>query len=448
MIVAHAIGGIKDLPIPGLFFLYGGAAVLALSFIALGVLWTDPHLEEADQGSPLQPPILSRILLSRELRIVLGFAGTATFALALATAFFGTLDWDSNLTPTLVWVIFWLALVWLSVLIGNVWSVISPFSAVADLTAWLTRGWHWRTRPYPWRLGRWPGAVPLFSFAAMELVYPHPSHPRTLGVAMCIYTVITFGGMLVYGRRAWLDNGEAFNVYFGLFSRISPFTVYEEDGEREILVRPPLVSLANWAPNPGSLAFVSVMLGTVVYDGISRTTAFRSFIGENFSSDTVQRFVELGFMVATVVAVATAYTIAVRLARVRTDVDPQTPAVLSPYFLSSLVPIALVYSIAHYFSLLVGQGQLIWALISDPFGNGSNFFGTADFEPNLKPLTTHEIWYIQVAALVIGHMLGIVLAHDRAVSLYEGKAALRSQYAMLMLMIVFTVGGLYLLSRP
>jgi hypothetical protein len=319
---------------------------------------------------------------------------------------------------------------------------------VADVVAWLTRGHQWRTRPYPVWLGRWPGAVLLFAFAAMELIFPHPTHPRDLGAAMCIYTAITFGGMLLFGRSAWLENGESFNVYFGLFSRISPFTVYEEDGEREILVRPPLVSLANWVPNAGSLAFVSVMLGTVVFDGLSRTSKFKSFLGENFSTDAQQRLVELGFMVGTVVFVAAAYTAAVRLARVRTDVDPSTPARLSPYFLSSLVPIALVYSIAHYFSLLIGEGQLIWALISDPFGRGWDLFGTAGFEPNLKPLTTHEIWYIQVAALVIGHMLGIVLAHDRAVSIYEGKAALRSQYAMLMLMIMFTVGGLYLLSRP
>jgi hypothetical protein len=448
VIVAHAIGGIKDLPIPGLFFLYGGAAVLAISFIALGVLWTEPHLEEADQGSPLQPPILSRILLSRTLRIVLGTLGTATFALALATSLVGSTDWDSNLAPTLVWVIFWLALVWLSVLVGNVWTAISPFRAVGDLAAWLTRRHPRRTRPYPWRLGRWPGAVLLFSFAAMELVYPHPNHPRALGVAMCLYAAITFAGMLVFGRSAWLENGEAFNIYFGLFSRISPFAVYEEDGEREILVRPPLVSLANWAPNPGSLAFVSVMLGTVVFDGLSRTSSFKSFIATTFSAGAQRRLAELVIMLATVVAVATAYSLAVRLARVRTDVDPGTPTVLSPYFLASLVPIALVYSIAHYFTLLIGEGQLIWGLISDPFGHGWNLFGTAGFEPNLKPLTTHEIWYIQVGALVIGHMLGIVLAHDRAVSLYEGKAALRSQYAMLTLMIVFTVGGLYLLSRP
>lgn len=446
MVLAHAIGGIKDLPIPGLFFLYGGAGVLALSFIALGVLWTEPHLEDADQGSPLRPA-LNRILLSRAVRIVLGAIGTFLYGLSVATALTGTTDFDSNLAPTLVWVIFWLALVWVSIFIGNLWSILSPFRAVGDLVAWLARGrgWNWKTLPYPEWLGRWPATVLLFAFACMELVFPHPSHPRDLGAAMCVYAGITFAGMLAFGRKAWLENGEAFNALFGLFARISPFAIYEEDGEREILVRPPLVSLATWVPNAGSLAFVATMLGTVVYDGISRTKSWRNLVAPHAPVPRI--LIELGGITAAVVFVATAYTVAVRLARLRTDADVGKPMTLSPLFLGSLVPIALVYSIAHYFSLLIGQGQLIWALVSDPFGRGWNLFGTAHFEPNVTPLTSHEIWYIQVGALVIGHVLGIVIAHDRAVSLYEGKAALRSQYAMLTLMIMFTVGGLYLLSQ-
>jgi hypothetical protein len=444
VILAHAIGGIKDLPIPGLFFLYGGAAVLGLSFIALGVLWTEPRLEDADQGVPLRP-WLNRVLLSRELRMALGAIGTGLYVLAVATALGGNTDFDQNLAPTLVWVVFWLALVWVSIFVGNLWSVLSPFRAVGDLAAWLRRGRGRRTLPYPERLGRWPAAVLLFAFACMELVFPHPSEPRYLGAAMCVYAGITFAGMLAFGREAWLENGEAFNVLFGLFARISPFAIYEEDGEREILVRPPLVSLATWVPVAGSLAFVSTMLGTVVYDGISRTSSWRSLVAPH--PQTVRILLGLAGALATVVFVAAAYTAAVRLARLRTGAAGE-PVTLSPLFLGSLVPIALVYSIAHYFSLLIGQGQLMWALVSDPFGRGWNLFGTAEFEPDPKPLTTHEIWYIQVAALVIGHVCGIVLAHDRAVSLYEGKAALRSQYAMLTLMITFTVGGLYLLSRP
>ena len=54
----------------------------------------------------------------------------------------------------------------------------------------------------------------------------------------------------------------------------------------------------------------------------------------------------------------------------------------------------------------------------------------------------------QVAALVVGHVAGLAIAHDRAVALFDDRrAALRSQYPMLALMVLYTVGGLWLLSR-
>jgi hypothetical protein len=55
---------------------------------------------------------------------------------------------------------------------------------------------------------------------------------------------------------------------------------------------------------------------------------------------------------------------------------------------------------------------------------------------------------VQVGALVAGHVAGLAVAHDRAVTIFpERGAALRSQYAMLALMVLYTVGGLWVLSR-
>jgi hypothetical protein len=104
--------------------------------------------------------------------------------------------------------------------------------------------------------------------------------------------------------------------------------------------------------------------------------------------------------------------------------------------------------LAHYFSLFVIQGQFMIPLLSDPLGRGWNLFGTAGFEPNLTVLSPEMVWYVQVGGLVIGHVAGLTVAHDRAVTLFERRQdALRSQYPMLALMVLFTVGGLWLLSR-
>jgi hypothetical protein len=113
----------------------------------------------------------------------------------------------------------------------------------------------------------------------------------------------------------------------------------------------------------------------------------------------------------------------------------------------SLVPIALVYAVAHYFTLLLIQGQYAIPLASDPFGWGWDLFGTVDFQPNLTPLSPNAVWYVQVAALVGGHAAGLAVAHDRALGVLSVKDALRSQYAMLALMVLYTIGGLWLLSQ-
>lgn len=447
MIVAHALGGIKDLPVPGELFLYGGAAVLGLSFIALGALWTEPHLEEAEEGRPL-PPWAQRLLLSRALRIVAGALGTALFVIVVIAGFAGSDTIDQNLAPTVVWVLFWLGLVWVSIFLGNVWAVLSPFRAVADAVAWLARPPRWQPFEYPARLGRWPAAILLFAFTAMELVYPTPAEPRSLGGAIVVYSTITWCGMLLFGRRAWLENGEAFNVYFGFFGRLAPLTVHEQEGRRQVVVRPPLAGLSTFRAGPGSLAFVAVMLGSVGFDSLTRTSTWQNFQTSQLTTQPTRALVQLAFEAGVVLFVACAYLAAVRLARVGDEPEPGEDPSLAPYFLSSLVPIALVYAIAHYVSLVLIQGQYAIPLASDPLGKGWDLFGSAGYGPDLTVISPNQLWYTQVAVLVTGHVLGLVLAHDRAVVLYEGRAALRSQYAMLMLMVLYTVGGLYLLSRP
>ncbi|HEY7824354.1 MAG TPA: hypothetical protein VIG24_16040 [Acidimicrobiia bacterium] len=59
--------------------------------------------------------------------------------------------------------------------------------------------------------------------------------------------------------------------------------------------------------------------------------------------------------------------------------------------------------------------------------------------------TSTPIWLLQVAFIVGGHLVGIVLVHDRLLFDF-GPEAVRSQYAMLVLMIALTSFGLLILS--
>ena len=122
-------------------------------------------------------------------------------------------------------------------------------------------------------------------------------------------------------------------------------------------------------------------------------------------------------------------------------------AELARRFAPSLIPIALAYVVAHYFSLLAYQGQAMASLVSDPLGDGSNVFGTAEATIDYNLIGATGIWYVQVGALVLGHAAGLALAHDRALEVYRrARAAIRSQYWMLAVMVAFTSLGLWLLS--
>jgi hypothetical protein len=453
---AHAFGAVKDLPVPVWLFYYAGAIVLVVSFVALGVLWRRPKLGRLAAGRPMPPPV-QQLVFSPVTRFVLGALSLTLFVVVWIAAAVGKPDASLNIAPTFVWILFWLGLVPIVVVFGNVWPTLNPWKAAADAVHWIwTRAvGRWRTPfGYPERLGRWPAAVMLAAFAALELAYKSPSDPRALAVAIWIYSLITWGGMVVFGRAAWLDNGDAFTVYFGLLARIAPFAVRRTEPRREVVVRAPLSGLAHDESRPGTLAFVAVMLGSVAFDGISRTRWWQDkrysltkdyVFSSPHVADLIGSALNVAGLLACVAVVAVAYLAAVRAARAVADTGGRD---LVAVFVLSLVPISLVYVVAHYFSLFVLQGQVAIPLISDPLGRGWDLFGTTDFRVNLRALTPHEIWYAQVVALIVGHVCGLLVAHDRAVEIWSGRTAIRTQYAMLGLMVLYTVGGMWILSRP
>ncbi|HXV56750.1 MAG TPA: hypothetical protein VD704_02690 [Gaiellaceae bacterium] len=449
-LLAHGIGGIKDLPVPLWLFYYGAALVLLVSFVALWVLWRRPVLERASHGRAL-PARLQAVLGSTALRAVLGLLSLGLLVLTVATAFAGDTTPNENFAPTFVYVVFWLMLVAVVVLFGNVWPALNPWLAAADGIAWAWErvAGYWETPfAYPARLGRWPAAVLLFAFAALELAYSDPADPRSLGLAVVVYTLVTWLGMLAFGREEWTRNGEAFSVYFAFLGRIAPLG----REERTFVVRWPFTALTRLDVRPGTLAFIAVMLGSVAFDGFSRTELWVDFRANRMRpvieespelADVLGTLLAVGGLTLIVLLVAGAFLLAVRAAAAVAGYDGD----LSGAFLPSLVPIALAYVVAHYFSLVVLQGQYMIPLLSDPFGRGWDLFGTAGVEPDLGILSPNVVWYTQVAALVVGHVAGLALAHDKAVELFESpRKAAASQYAMLALMVVYTVAGLWLLS--
>ena len=112
----------------------------------------------------------------------------------------------------------------------------------------------------------------------------------------------------------------------------------------------------------------------------------------------------------------------------------------------TLIPIAFAYAVAHYFSLIVFQGQAGGYLYRTPSVT-ERIFRDANIKINYNLVSTNAIWYVQVGALVCGHVAGLVLAHDRAVAMYRRvQDATRSEYWMLVVMVGSTSLGLWLSS--
>ncbi len=444
--LAHGLVGREDLPIPKVVFAYAATAVLVASFVALAVLWPRPRLEGQTERRVASVP--------RILDPLCGAIGVAILGLLVYAGFAGSQTTTNNITPTFVFVIFWVGLAVASALLGDVFKAFNPWRAIARGFAFVATRLSRRelpaAMPYPAALGRWPAFAGILAFVWLELVYSGRGDPSNLAVLILAYAAVQLVGMSLYGIEPWSRNGDAFGVYFGLFARISP--LHWKRGE--VRRRTPLAGLTTLDATPGTVAVVCAMIGSTSFDGFSAGATWGDLAPRMTESLRNLGFsqsagLEITFTIGLVVLVAVitgCFRLGVRGMRDATNIE-LTNDQLSLRFAHTLVPIALAYLVAHYFSLLAYQGQALGYLVSDPLGTGANVFGTATATIDYTWVSATAIWYVQVGALLAGHVAGLVLAHDRAlITFKDGPTATRSQYWMLVVMISFTSLGLWLLS--
>jgi hypothetical protein len=356
---------------------------------------------------------------------VLRVLGLVALVVVLGAATFGDPAPTSNLAPVAIYVLFWVGLTIVAGLVFDVWNAgLDPFPMLGGPLE--PTG---DARPY--RLGHWPAAAGLLGFVWLELVAPSRAEPRLLAVLIVVYAAVVLVGAAVWGRP-WLEQGHPFAVWFGLVGGMAPIG---RDGPRA-----PLSGLAAVVVRPGTTALVLVALGSTAFDGLTRSSFWTELVGDRSTTEAVP-LATLGLLAA-IAIVSGLYFAAMRVAAAMTG---RATGALARSFVHSLVPIAFAYAVAHYFSLLVLEGQGAIALVSDPFGRGWDLFGTADRSIDYTVVSPNAIAYVQVATIVAGHVAGVVLAHDRALALFPKATATRSQYPLLAAMVAFTVGGLGLL---
>ncbi|WP_028065540.1 hypothetical protein [Solirubrobacter soli] len=445
LLFAHGIVGRADLPIPETLFGAAAAAVLVVSFVALALGWSKPRL--------MTLPQRDLFVFPRALEVLLGALAIAVFFITAYAGLFGTDGQSENLAPTVVYVAFWVGIPFASLLFGNVFSVISPWAALGRASGWIAARFGETPEPleYPERLGRIPAAAGIFGFAICELCWAKATEPGPLAILMLLYFVAMLIGMSLYGVEAWTRNADAFGVLFGLIGSLAPLG--RRADTRRLFLRVPFSGAAWLTPVTGTIALLVISVGSTAFDGAKEGALFN-----NLAQDLQSFFhglglslglaLELGFVVGLAGAVAIVALIwTLGMLGMKPPPDMPSRRDLARAFGHTLIPIAAGYMVAHYFSLLAYNGQDLWRLANDPLGDGSNLFGGADATIDYGVVSATGIWYVQVFALVVGHVAALVLAHDRALELYgSAKQATRSQVVMLILMVAFTCLGLWLLS--
>jgi hypothetical protein len=435
---AHGLVQREQLPIPQWLFAWAAAAVLVISFFALAVLWPQPRLER-DSWKPMPG---GRLIADTWVQALCGAIGVLLLVVTIAAGYVGAGTALDNWAPTFILITFWVGLVFASILFGDIFRAFSPWRALGRLLPSLNK-------PYPEKWGRYPAAIGLLAFTWIELVSGWGDHPARLVTAAVLYTCGTLAFQYVYGVDTWQRRGEAFAVYYNLFSRMSIF----ETRDGVVGVRAPLAGLPRLDPAAGTVFLVTVMIGTVTFDGLSQGPLWQNLSADMvdaldgvFGALTASRIASTIGLALGVGLVGGFYRLGIEGARsVGGDLSVKR---LEQGFIHTLLPIAAVYVAAHYFTFLIFEGQAINYLASDPFGQGWDLFGTVTSGIDYSIFPQKDTWYVQVAFVVVGHVAALTLAHDRALTLYgDARLAVRSQYWMLGIMVGFTSLALWLLAQ-
>ena len=447
-------------PLPLMFCLVGAAITIIFTFALAAILSGKFNLESQSFRLNISTWGITRVLSSIPALNTFRLAGAFIFFVIIYACFWGSDNPIYNIAPTFIWVIWWVGLAYLSAFVGDLWRLINPWYFLFHWVGkfFLTLNPSRPIRPllkYPKWIGITPALLLFFAFAWTENVYHDSVVPMRLGQMIIIYSTITWAGMVVFGKEIWLRNGEAFTVAFGFLAKFSPIEVrYNTSSttninQTEINLRFPgsgLIKIGSISTS--QMLFVLLLLSAVTFDGLMGTMIWMRL------QNSVIKYIpnllvvgSLGLILVSVVFFGLYFCFSF-LMKSFSGANYGTFA-FANNFVTSLIPIALAYHVAHFLLFLLIQGQLMIPLISDPFGQGWDLFGTVNYRLNFKIMSPTFFWIISVTSIVIGHVIGVVVSHLIAVkTIPDRHKAFKSQYPMLALMIFYTMASLWIITQP
>lgn len=403
-----------------LVLLTGGAAVGASFLLATFV--TDRAIVRAVDGWRRLVPGPGR--LARGVAKAVGVLGLVAVLAVTAVG-----PPTNNAAVLFVWVGWWAGYTMTTYLVGNSWPALNPWRTIAGVLPSIDE-------PYPDRLGSWPATLALLALIWVETVSPITDDPRPLAAVVLAYTLVTLAGAAVYGTDTWFRRADPMARVFRYYGAVGPVQ-RTDDG---LSVRLPGGALSELEiADDSEVAFVVALLWATTFDGFVSTAAWADIAGVVRSAGVPLALAYLTVLAGGFGLFLGAYRLSSRLAR-RTGDTYLSTGLVARRFAPSLLAIAAGYHLAHYLGFLLSLGPAIVVLAATPLST-----------PLQVPVLPLPGWFdlVGMAAILLGHVLAIWVAHATAYDLFPGRLqAVRSQYPFIAVMVVYTMTSLWLLAQP
>ncbi|MDX1498105.1 MAG: hypothetical protein R3352_11155 [Salinisphaeraceae bacterium] len=460
---AHGFGALYNLPVPLWLYNWSAAATLVVSFLIVALVVTTPPTSMGSSKDIAQS--MPGRLLRKGMPVLRLFSLFLLF-LCIATGLWGNPDPMRNFSPVFFWVIFTLVLTYAVAVFGDIYAALNPFRT---LTVWIARFWAKGVTgrySFPQSWGHWPALLLYLGFIGFELF--GTGTPSSIAWFLLGYTVLNIFGVWLIGARDWFRYCEFFAVFFRLVALMAPvdYRRATSDEPWRLRLRWPLAGLMHERPSHiSTVVFVLAMLATTAFDGLKATKWWvelfwgdpTGWLEHTIGVPPAQALAtvmpwylawSLFCLVALPFLYLAVYLLVLWFARKITGLERSLHA-LAMDFAYSLLPIALMYHITHYWTLILTHGLKIFSAVSDPFGWQWNLFGTAfKFRAPIIP-DMAVVWHSQVILIVLGHIASVWVAHKIALRVFPSRTSgMLSQVPMLALMIGFTVFGLWILAQP
>jgi hypothetical protein len=460
---AHIAQVPYNLPVPFSMYAYGATGALVASFVVVGYFARTAPAGRGEVGRNVTEHPVVRVVASGGGRLVLRILAVAALALSIASGFGGTSQASLAFNITFFWIICLLGYTYLTALIGDWYPLINPWQALAEWCFGAARAPAGK-RPYPGWLGYYPALFWYLLLIWLEL--SGKSTPRALSWALVVYSVATLAGAWYFGVGVWMRYGEVFGVFFRMVAKMAPVDVDAQPATIAVRLRAPFSGCVQERPDHFSLVlFVLFMLSSTAFDGVHETLAWVSLFWRDIypilaaviaTHSKRQYLVLVNFFYYwqwLMLFVSPLFYLAIYwgfiAATRRVTRSDRSVRELALAFTFSLIPIAFVYNVSHYFTEFVGQAPAILSALSDPFARGWNLFGTRDLDWANYMFDAGTVWHTQVWLILAGHIVSVYLAHLEALRIFRSRReATISQLPMLLLMMALTTIGLWILSLP